>query len=104
MSGTSLDGIDAAEVEVERRDGRIAVDLAHFATTPIGPSLRAAILEACPPNTGSTSCVAELDFAIGEAFADAAQRCMRSWGTDPRSVDVIGSHGQTLYHAPDDGT
>ena len=103
MSGTSLDGIDVADVHCEWGADRIDLRLLHFATVPLGASLRSAIVEALPPNDGSTACVAELNYAMGEAFAEAAIRAAGNWGIDLSDVDVVGSHGQTLYHAAADG-
>jgi anhydro-N-acetylmuramic acid kinase len=103
MSGTSLDGIDVADVDVQRVDGRIAVRLLHFTTTPFGRELRASLIGSLPPNDANTACIAELNVALGEAFASAVLQAARDWEVDLRLIDVIGSHGHTLYHAPSDG-
>jgi anhydro-N-acetylmuramic acid kinase len=103
MSGTSLDGIDIADVMVERIAGKLQVRTLHWSTMPYGDALRTALLQSLPPNTGSTACVAELNFALGEAFADATLRAARAWHVPLRAFDVIGSHGHTLYHAGEDG-
>jgi anhydro-N-acetylmuramic acid kinase len=103
MSGTSLDGIDVADVDCQWGPLRLDARLLHLTTVPLGASLRAAIVEALPPRDGSTACVAELNYALGEAFADAVLLALREWGVDSSDIDVIGSHGQTLYHAPADG-
>jgi anhydro-N-acetylmuramic acid kinase len=103
MSGTSLDGIDVADVEVSRRDDALSVDVLHWATTPMSLALRAALMSALPPNEGSTNAVAELHVALGEAFADAALSAARGWSVDTDAIDVIGSHGQTVWHDPSGG-
>jgi anhydro-N-acetylmuramic acid kinase len=103
MSGTSLDGIDVADVDVQRVDGRIAVRLLHFTTTPFGRELRACLMDSLPPHDANTACIGELNVALGEAFASAVLQAARDWQLDLRRVDVIGSHGHTLYHAPSDG-
>src|SRR3984893_9268279 len=102
MSGTSLDGIDVADVAVTRTGDRLSARLDHFATIPIGDGLRSGIVQALPPSDGSTACVAELNVALGEAFASAVLAAVRAWNVDLSCVDVIGSHGQTVYHAPED--
>ena len=103
MSGTSLDGIDVADVDVDTQNGRAAVRLRHFLTVPFGSALRKCLAESLPPNDAVASCVAELNFALGEAFASAVLSAAQAWGLDLRPVDVIGSHGQTLYHAATEG-
>lgn len=113
MSGTSLDGIDVADVAIEgsaastkttaRGGDRTTMQLLHFATVPFGPQLRSALIESLPPNRGSVDCVAELNFAMGEAFANALLQCAESWHVELAQFDLIGSHGHTLYHAPADG-
>lgn len=105
MSGTSLDGIDVADVAIEDKPGdrKTAIRLLNFATVPFGSTLRAAIVDALPPNLGTCPGVCELNYAVGEAFADALLRSARNWGIDLSDVDVIGSHGHTLFHAPQAG-
>lgn len=103
MSGTSLDGIDVADVVVTHEGGRIAARLLNFATTPLGPQLRKSLLQSLPPHTVDAACIAELNVALGEAFASAVLRSANLWKVDLLQIDVIGSHGQTLYHAPEDG-
>lgn len=93
MSGTSLDGIDAALVEIVPHGERYALDLLRFETVPFGSELRRALLAALPPNEGSVSLVAALHRALGEAFAAAAIAIAR----DER-VAYVASHGQTVWH------
>lgn len=99
MSGTSLDGIDAAAIDVERHGDRLDITLLGHATAPYNAELRAALEAALPPKQGSTRDVCVLNARIADAFADAVSRlCVRT-GVDIASVDAIGSHGQTVYHA-----
>ncbi|MBV8365345.1 MAG: anhydro-N-acetylmuramic acid kinase [Candidatus Eremiobacteraeota bacterium] len=98
MSGTSLDGIDAAAIDVERHGDGLDISLLGHATTPYSAELRAALEAALPPKQGSTRDVCALNARIAEAFADAVSRLCTRAGIDLASVDAIGSHGQTLYH------
>ncbi len=82
MSGTSLDGIDVAVVDI---DGRRIRTIAHR-TTPYPRSTRARILSASTPQE-----VSRLNFELGELCAKAIA-AMR------QPVDLVGCHGQTLYH------
>ncbi len=96
MSGTSLDGIDAALVRLLPRGRSYEVDLLNFQTSKFEDSDRNALRGILPPNSGSTRAVAELHHALGAAFAQAALRV-----AGQVDVDYIASHGQTIYH---DGT
>ena len=93
MSGTSLDGIDAALVRLVPRGRSYEVDLLSFQTTPFGAPLQTALHAVLPPNEGTTRGVAELHRALGEAFASAALSV-----AGDAEVDFVASHGQTIYH------
>ena len=93
MSGTSLDGIDAALVRLVPRGRSYEFDLLDFQTSPFSEELLSALRGNLPPNQGTVRGVAELNHALGEAFAAAAVRVAGG-----ENVDFAASHGQTLYH------
>ncbi len=101
MSGTSLDGIDVADVSIAHDDERLRPALLHFESIPFGADLRSCLMRAQPPEQPSLREVAELDIAAGEALASAVLRCARRWNVELDAVDAIGSHGVTLLHAPE---
>jgi anhydro-N-acetylmuramic acid kinase len=95
LSGTSMDGIDAAVVEIDRVDGALACRLDAFETTPYRKELRAD-LERVLRDEAGLAALSSLAVALGQAFALAAQGvCGRTKG-----VQLIGSHGQTVFHEP----
>jgi anhydro-N-acetylmuramic acid kinase len=96
ISGTSVDGIDAALVEITGTDIDLKVELVAGETYPYPPELREQILEVCAGAALSMVELAELDDAIAFQFAKAAQAIQ----TDDTPTDLIGSHGQTVYHRP----
>jgi len=102
MSGTSVDAIDVALARIAVAEGgaRRRVEMVAAGETPFDPALRAAIFDSFPPNTGSIPRLAQLDVLIGEAFGAAALALLARSGIAPEQVDLIGSHGQTVFHAP----
>ncbi len=101
MSGTSADGTDVAVVDIEGVPPHLHWQLLHFLTLPHPPELREAILAATRPETGRVDLVCRLDAALGEQFARAALEGIRAAGLSPADVALIGSHGQTVWHAPE---
>lgn len=98
MSGTSMDGVDAALVKIKGCALETKVEVINFVCIPYEPSLRQ-ILEDVGAG-GSTRQVSELNFLVGEAFAHAALNVIRKAGFSVADIDLIGSHGQTIYHNP----
>lgn len=101
MSGTSVDAIDAALVRIAPGEHaeRRRIEVLATRETPFEPALRQAIFDLFPPNTGTIARLAQLDVLIGEAFAAATLTLLAEAGVAPEAVDLIGSHGQTVYHA-----
>jgi anhydro-N-acetylmuramic acid kinase len=96
ISGTSVDGIDAALVRFAPR-----LELLHARTVPMPAELRADVLRLSQAATMLTlDDVGRLDTRLGEAFASAAMQVLDESGTAADAVRAIGSHGQTLRHAP----
>jgi anhydro-N-acetylmuramic acid kinase len=98
MSGTSADGIDAVVGEVGLLNGKLwARVLAHL-HRPFTPAFRQQILHVCLH--GSVAEICELNFLLGERFAEAASAVIRKANLRPRQIAAIGSHGQTIHHLP----
>ena len=96
MSGTSVDGIDTTLVELSGTDGDLKVNLIAGATYPYPTQLREQILAVCGGAGLSMAEFAELDDAIASQFALAAQKIQLGHS----AADLIGSHGQTVFHRP----
>ena len=96
MSGTSVDGIDAALVDISGTDLDIKIELLAGETYPYPPEIRELILEVCAGKPISMLEFAELDDAIAKAFAEAAIKIQAGY----QKATLIGSHGQTVYHRP----
>ena len=100
ISGTSVDGIDAALVEISGTEDDLAVELLAGNTYSYPATLREKILAVCAGQALSLEDLAALDDAIARAFAKAAIAIQH----DHSPAALIGSHGQTVYHRPPNGS
>jgi len=96
MSGTSVDGIDAAVVDIPDDVRRLR--LLAFVSVPFEPPLRERIFRAFRPETSSVDELCRLNFDLGEAFAAAALQAIAVAGLTTNDVGLIGTHGQTVWH------
>jgi len=97
MSGTSMDAVDAALVDLSAATPHLVAAHSH----PLPESLRQPLLSLCRPGgTDELHQAARLDVAVGRLFADAADALLRKAGVETAAVRAIGSHGQTLRHQP----
>ncbi len=99
-SGTSCDGIDAALVSIRGHGDDVRVELHSFVCVPFEPSLRERIARSGGSDAPELT---RLNFDIGEAFAAAALELAAGSGRSISDFQLIGSHGQTVYHDPPSG-
>lgn len=97
MSGTSVDGIDAALVRIRLRP--LEIKLKAFVTVPYGPELRERVLRMAERRFASSKAVTKLDRELGEEFAKAVRRVCRKGGVPVKRLAWIGSHGHTIFHS-----
>ena len=98
ISGTSVDGIDAALVCIDEDSVNLVATHSH----PYPDAVRDRLLHAIRhPDTTTVDDVCTLDALVGEAFRDAALTLIRDSGHKRSDIKAIGSHGQTLRHRPD---
>ncbi|MFD0716912.1 anhydro-N-acetylmuramic acid kinase [Paenibacillus sp. GCM10027626] len=102
MSGTSLDGVDAAVVRIEGTGLGSKVRLLYYFTRPYDDQLRSRLKELCAPETSDTMRICGMNAYMGELFADAALEAVREAGLKPEEVDFVSSHGQTIWHMPEE--
>jgi anhydro-N-acetylmuramic acid kinase len=96
MSGTSVDGIDAALVEISGTTLDLRIELLAAETYPYPDDVRSQILAVCGGAKLSMAEFAELDDRIARCFGQAAVNIQ----TNQASATLIGSHGQTVFHRP----
>src|SRR5207248_774955 len=80
--------------------GKLRVQILSQFSAPYSAPVRERILAAFMPGGGTSAEICELNFIIGEEFAHAAKNAMQAAGLNAREVDLIGSHGQTIWHDP----
>lgn len=97
MSGTSADAIDAALCEINGTPPLLEARILHAITHPYPDGFQKRILDACANGHVEELCL--LNAVLGEFFAEAALQVIGESGMSPTSVDLIGSHGQTFWHA-----
>lgn len=98
MSGTSVDGVDAACCRLSHPDGgRFRWEVLGTAAVDYPEDLRAPLRE---PATVTVPRLAALDARVGEVFAEAARAAAEAAGIELDEVALVGSHGQTVWHDP----
>lgn len=100
MSGTSVDGIDAAAIRIEGEAPNLKVTLLAFENKPFPEAIRKEILCCFTPRNAIVTRLGRLSFLLGELYSKAALSVIQTAGLSPADVDVIGSHGQTIWHEP----
>jgi anhydro-N-acetylmuramic acid kinase len=96
ISGTSLDGIDAALVDFSSGKARLHTAL-H---TPYSTSILSELRSLCLPGDNEIDRLGELDRRVALAFAEAVRALLAKAGIEAKRITAIGSHGQTVRHRP----
>lgn len=100
MSGTSADGIDAVLTRITGSGLTTKVEQLGFCFQPFDTATRQAILDICGGNSGGTREVCLLGAHLGKLYAQAVRELLKTTGVE--KIDLIGNHGQTVYHIPED--
>ncbi|PFR46852.1 anhydro-N-acetylmuramic acid kinase AnmK [Bacillus cereus] len=100
MSGTSLDGIDVALVRIEGSGVDSKVKLIHFTTVPFLNDIKSEIQQALSIENSNVQLICSLNFKLGLCFANAIKEVCKEANFSLEQLDLIGSHGQTIYHQP----
>lgn len=100
MSGTSLDGIDAALVEIASHPGSAPPQLLATQAAPMPEGLRRRLWALCHAERASFADLAAAEEAFCRLQADAVAALLAASDTPREAISAIGSHGQTIEHAP----
>ncbi len=105
ISGTSADAIETVCCDIVGAPPHLELEILAALTVPIPMERQARIHAAATVEGSDVESICLLDAELGEAFAAAALSLIEEAGLRPEDIDVIGSHGQTLWHAVrDDGS
>ncbi|RZL51130.1 MAG: anhydro-N-acetylmuramic acid kinase [Pedobacter sp.] len=100
MSGTSMDGLDIALCSCKNSGSETEVKLLNFITMPYPDDFRADVKSIFSRRDADLEKVCLLNELIGIKHAELILEALKEWNIKPNEVDVIASHGQTIFHAP----
>jgi anhydro-N-acetylmuramic acid kinase len=100
MSGTSLDGLDIALCRFSGHGRSTKAQVLHFTTSSYPESLKSELKSISSKPVVDLQKVTLMHDYLGTYFAGLILEALKSWDVDPASVDLIASHGQTIFHAP----
>lgn len=100
MSGTSADGVDAALVRIHGQGLQTRVEELAFVSPPFDGEVRQRILALACGDVGGSRELCQLSFLLGRLYVSACEAVCEAAGISKTDVDLIGSHGQTLWHIP----
>lgn len=100
MSGTSLDGLDVAFCEISGSGLKTKIELKQFKTVTYSESFKDEIRKVFSKKNVELETVCLLNEWIGQKHAEIINVCLEEWNIKPEQIDLIASHGQTIYHAP----
>ena len=107
-SGTSMDGIDAALFLIEPKGEHVTAEktpllnikMVSSLVYPFEPHFKENLLQLVALGRANLDDICRVNVALGEIFARAACELIKMSGIDPTGVNLIGSHGQTIWHCP----
>ncbi len=100
MSGTSADGIDAALTRISGCGTETRAELLGFLFTPFPPEVREKVLHVAGGGEANAAEFCRLKTLLGRLYGEACLALCRQEGIAPEQVDLVGSHGQTVWHIP----
>ncbi|KDC52546.1 anhydro-N-acetylmuramic acid kinase [Pseudoalteromonas fuliginea] len=100
MSGTSLDGLDVALCKVTGAGLNTHIEVLNFTTVDYNDDYKTKIKQVFAKRECDLELVTLLHPWVGKFHGDMVNKCLHTWQINPASIDVIASHGQTIYHCP----
>lgn len=100
MSGTSVDGLDVALCNFSGTGMNTNIELKKFETVPYDEDYKAEISSVFSKKRVDLEQLCLLNAWVAIQHGNMILRCLKKWNVDPLEVDIIASHGQTIFHAP----
>ena len=100
MSGTSMDGLDVALCRVHGSGRSVRVELERFSTLPFEPTFLTMIRPLLSKDTVRLADICGANAWIGQVHGELVLQALGDWNIRPADIDLIASHGQTIYHHP----
>src|SRR6476660_187297 len=100
MSGTSFDGLDIAVCEFPGSGLATQIQVLHFVTKDYKPEFKEDLKSIFAKKFADLEKITLLNAVIGTYYAELILECLAEWNISPEDIDLIASHGQSIYHAP----
>ena len=100
LSGTSLDGVDVVLTKISGFGETSKIEVMDFYTNPYPAEMKQYILKCSSKDDSSVEDICKLNFLLGYFFSNSVLTILRNNNLEAKDVDLIGSHGQTVYHMP----
>jgi anhydro-N-acetylmuramic acid kinase len=100
MSGTSVDGLDIAMCKIKGNGGSTVVEIMHFETATYKNDFKAEIKKVFSKKDVDLEMLCLLNPWVALQHADLILEALKKWNVNPSEIDIIASHGQTIYHTP----
>lgn len=100
MSGTSLDGVDVALVQITGNGTFTKLDLIGFLEYPFPSGLKSMLLKNSVKETSNVEEISQLNFILPKIYSDSIKALCSDIDFNMEEIDLIGSHGQTIQHLP----
>ncbi len=99
MSGTSLDGVDAALVKIINKKNP-TFEMVEFVSIPYSESLKQKVLKNSIPSTSNIQEICSLNVELSHSYVEAVKEVLEKAKFDLENLDFIANHGQTVWHNP----
>ena len=100
MSGTSLDGVDAALVKIVEAGDNLDIELVKYLSVPYSQEVKRRLFEACTPELATVEAISLMNMYLAEIFSEATLTLIDQANLTPRDILLVSSHGQTIFHQP----